>query len=196
MQEWLKANGGAYALMFFGLAIISPKLLGAIIFAMGVLLWLNNWQLLPVRVVRRFKLDMSIKDLVFTTTDGPRGRIELVATLVNKGGSATVLHSWDLELRLPNRTERGHHLPDIEAISTGRPSLSDATAVVPMPPGTLRGYLTFGFLHFTKDDEREAKEGGTLTLSATDQSGMVWTFTQSIPEIVALGETPIPVASS
>jgi hypothetical protein len=196
VQEWLKANGGAYALMFFGLAIISPKLLGAIIFAMGVLLWLNNWQRLPVRVVRRFKLDMSIKDLVFTTMDGPGGRIELVATLVNKGGAATVLHSWELELRLPNRTERGHHLPDIKAISTDRPSLSDATAVIPMPPGTLRGYLTFGFLHFTKDDEREAKGGGTLALSATDQSGMVWTFTQSIPEIVALGETQIPAASS
>jgi len=174
--------------MFFGLAIISPKLLGAIIFAMGFLLWLNNRKWIPVRVTRRFDLALAVTDLVLTTTDGPGGGIQLLGSVVNKGGAATILHSWSLELRLPDRTENGIHLADAEPINTDRPSLSDATSVVPLPPGTLRGFLTFRFMRFNGEDEKAAKASGVLKLSVTDQSGQTWTFQQPIADLVAIGE--------
>jgi hypothetical protein len=179
--------------MFFGLAIISPKLLGGIIFAMGFLLWLNNRKWLPVQVTRRFDLALTVSDLFFTTSDGPSGRIEVLASIVNRGTAATILHSWALELQLPDRVEKGIHLPDIEPVNTKRPSLSDATSVVPLPPGTLRGYITFGLKRFTMQDEAVALKDGVLKLSATDQSGKTWVFEQGIAEIAAIGP-PMPLA--
>jgi hypothetical protein len=190
VQEWLKANGGAYALMFFGLAIVSPKLLGAIIFSMGFLLWLNDRKWLPVRAVRRFDLDLAVTDLVFSPApeSGP-GRIQVLAAVINRGGAATILHSWTLEIRLPDRIEQGIHFADAEPIDTTRPSLSDEASIVPLPPGTTRGFLSFGLKRFNADDVLDAKSDGALTLAATDQSGKTWVFEQPIADLTAIGES-------
>lgn len=197
MQQWLRANGGPYALMFFGIAVVSTKALGAIIFLVGFLLWLNDRKWIPVRAVRRFDLDLAVSDLVFTVGDGPGpGRIQVLATIINRGGAATILHSWTLELRLPGRVEPGAHLPDAEPINTTRPSLSDATSVVPISPGTLRGFVLFGLVRFSRDDQEAAMTDGVLKLSVTDQSGKVWTFEQSVAEIVSHGVLREPVAGS
>jgi hypothetical protein len=173
--------------MLIGIAIFSPRLLGVIIFAVGFLLWLNNWQRLPVRVTRRFDLALSVTDLMLTTTDGPEGSVQVLGSVVNKGGAATILHSWALELQLPDRVEKGIHLADVEPEKTQRPSLSDATSVVPLPPGTLRGYLIFRFMRFNREDRQAAETSGVIKLSATDQSGQTWTFDQAIAPLVAIG---------
>ncbi len=192
MAEWLKANGGPPGAAIVGIGLLFAFWpLGVVFLTLALLLWANGSRRVPYKVVREPRLALGIEEVNFSRRDRAPCRIDLIASVRNLG-SPTILHSWQLEFRVPpNFLRKGTHVGGGEPTGklAGSPLLETTTNTQPCQ-GTERGTVCFAVIEgFSHEDLLRAKGSGVLVLSVEDRFGQRWATTQQISELAKFGES-------
>jgi len=178
--------------MVVGLGAISVDLiLGVALMSIGAIWFVFTLspiqRAIPVAVVRKRDLALSIQGANFTTRDDGRAIVQIVASVLNRR-APTILHSWKLDLRTGERMLTGRALGGRWPDYLGTPDLlAEMTGREPLGVATVEGSLYFG-MPLQKEELDAAKIDGTLVLCAKDRYDKIWSVSKDLSELVQEGE--------